>query len=201
MPPGMVLELNGTLRGSPTETGTYDFRLCAKDLYGGEGCQNLAVVVSQPGEQNPSSTSNLEPSVSIDSITCKLIDVDDKQEPYTVYTFEILMSGTADYGDRNDIYYIFQLSSVSQSEQESGFKGAWLDDDIAYLNGAWTGRKSNQVLKRAEGDPRKIQWNAGGWIYKGQKYNKGIPAEILMHAELNSYGNNVSAQKSVFCSP
>lgn len=50
LPPGMTLELNGTLSGSPTQTGTYNFWLCAKDLYGGEGCQNLAVVVKKAEE-------------------------------------------------------------------------------------------------------------------------------------------------------
>src|SRR3989344_5982984 len=47
LPPGMTLELNGTLRGSPTQTGTYNYQLCAKDLYDGEGGQNLAGVVSE----------------------------------------------------------------------------------------------------------------------------------------------------------
>ncbi|MEK7097926.1 MAG: SH3 domain-containing protein [Patescibacteria group bacterium] len=47
LPPGMALELNGTLKGSPTQEGTYNFRMCAKDLYGGEGCQNLEVVVKK----------------------------------------------------------------------------------------------------------------------------------------------------------
>ncbi|MDO8482884.1 MAG: putative Ig domain-containing protein [bacterium] len=49
LPPGMALELNGTLKGTPTQEGTYNFKLCAKDLYGGEGCQNLAVIVSKTG--------------------------------------------------------------------------------------------------------------------------------------------------------
>ena len=49
LPPGMALELNGTLKGTPTQEGTYNFRLCAKDLYGGEGCQGLAVIVNKNG--------------------------------------------------------------------------------------------------------------------------------------------------------
>ena len=49
LPPGMALELNGTLKGTPTQEGTYNFRLCAKDLYGGEGCQNLAAIVNKNG--------------------------------------------------------------------------------------------------------------------------------------------------------
>ena len=78
LPPGMALELNGTLRGSPTETGTYNFRLCAKDLYGGEGCQNLAVVVkqassaisNQPGSEQSMTLGNTLFDVTVSSGGC-----------------------------------------------------------------------------------------------------------------------------------
>ena len=74
LPPGMVLELNGTFSGSPTQAGTYNFRLCAKDLYGGEGCQNLAVAVKEESEYSTYvpdyPQENLTKSATIDEFVC-----------------------------------------------------------------------------------------------------------------------------------
>ncbi|OGG55148.1 hypothetical protein A3D62_02820 [Candidatus Kaiserbacteria bacterium RIFCSPHIGHO2_02_FULL_49_11] len=76
LPPGMTLELNGTLRGSPTQTGTYNYQLCAKDLYDGEGCQNLAVVVNEDKKSDSSPyvpyypEEILSKSATIDEYSC-----------------------------------------------------------------------------------------------------------------------------------
>ncbi len=45
LPPGLALNLNGLLAGTPTLKGTYNFQVCAKDLYSGEDCEDITIDV------------------------------------------------------------------------------------------------------------------------------------------------------------
>ena len=111
LPPGMALELNGTLKGTPTQEGTYNFKLCAKDLYGGEGCQDLAVVVSKDGK-----TPNISqpPKSGKESMTYQ-IDFDSyftHNDDYSRYTEHIVVSA--------------QKTIIRESSRDS-FDGAYED--------------------------------------------------------------------------
>ena len=65
LPPGMSLELNGLLSGSPTTEGTYNFKLCAKDLSMNQGCENYTLVVKKEDSiAQPSSGGNYKAVLS-----------------------------------------------------------------------------------------------------------------------------------------
>ena len=51
LPPGIALNLDGWLTGTPTKEGTYNFRVCARDGFGEEGC--TAVTINVQPEQTP----------------------------------------------------------------------------------------------------------------------------------------------------
>src|SRR3989338_1970112 len=72
LPPGMTLELNGLLSGSPTTAGTYNFKLCAKDLQMNKGCEDYTIVVEKT-ETAPviPKEEQAEYSATIDSASCK----------------------------------------------------------------------------------------------------------------------------------
>ena len=101
LPPGIALELNGTLRGTPTETGTYNFRLCAKDLYGGEGCQNLAVVVgkTETSANTPPPVTEYAEFAKIESTTCQALGYSMPDNPNSWIVFRVTVTGIGGGGD------------------------------------------------------------------------------------------------------
>lgn len=97
LPPGITLELNGTLSGTPTQAGTYNFRLCAKDLYGGEGCQNLAVVVNKSEASAttiPTPITENAGFVKIESATCQALGYSVPDNPNSWIVYLITVTGT-----------------------------------------------------------------------------------------------------------
>lgn len=97
LPPGMTLELNGLISGSPTVPGTYNFKLCAKDLYMNEGCQDYTFVVAKEDEASyasPSTPSAPTPAPqpaekpaseyehTITSATCTAVPSKNEYDPY-----------------------------------------------------------------------------------------------------------------------
>jgi hypothetical protein len=48
LPTGMALELNGLLKGTPTQAGTYTFGICVKDLSDEQVCKKTSITVTVP---------------------------------------------------------------------------------------------------------------------------------------------------------
>ncbi len=154
IPPGMTLELNGLLSGSPTTVGTYNFKLCAKDLQMNEGCQDFTFVVEREKEilaeptlpSQPAPTPQpVEESVPDYGHTLESSSCSRSQKPGTISTFwdmRIVAQGTA-WGPVG--------SSV--------FMSGW---GYEHTCGAWTNvnpKSSNgQYCKRGPGDPEKTTW-------------------------------------------
>jgi len=57
-PTGINLALNGTLKGTPTIAGTYNFEVCARDGFGTEDCEYVSIDVE---EQEIVETINVSP--------------------------------------------------------------------------------------------------------------------------------------------
>jgi hypothetical protein len=70
LPPGLVLELNGLLSGTPTLAGTYHLGICAKDGYD-ETCKTTSLTVKPKSAEG-----KIAPSIKIESATATLIKVD-----------------------------------------------------------------------------------------------------------------------------
>ncbi|GEM_PF-3859758 len=195
LPPGMVLELNGTLRGSPTKTGTYNFRLCAKDLYGGEGCQNLVVVVNK-GSDNVSDQPKDEPTlllpagpsvtpqVSIDSVSCEIVGVHPQSiEGYPDYLFVIKASGKVT-GD---------ISNVLSLHTNPLWAGG-TDQNPTMLTGGWKTiywnnypDRSDELL-RVSGNPATTAWSySTGGVLDSPKRTGRTSQSVDVRATL--YGN------------
>ncbi|MFY9461947.1 MAG: SH3 domain-containing protein, partial [Candidatus Sungiibacteriota bacterium] len=166
LPPGMALELNGTLRGSPTQEGTYNFRLCAKDLYGGEGCQNLAVVVKKeelPTVAAPTPSPSVSPTpqpitesvkeqIKISSYTCTLDQIMGGYYRYSVsFTGEV----TAPVGSRL-IESPVTASFSTSGEQDSC--GAWTKTYRYGLN-----------CRRDPGQPETTSFSVINAVFNGSK--------------------------------
>jgi len=74
IPPGLALELNGLLRGTPTLPGDYTFGVCVTDLYE-EVCKTTSLTVRPKSEQEQIEE-QVSPvmenaTVTIESISCK----------------------------------------------------------------------------------------------------------------------------------
>src|SRR3989338_4165324 len=48
LPPGMRMNLNGVLEGTPTLAGNYDFEICARDGAGNSDCNTFSLRVREP---------------------------------------------------------------------------------------------------------------------------------------------------------
>ncbi len=182
LPPGMALELNGTLSGSPTKAGTYNFRLCAKDLYGGEGCQNIAVAVDERGssvDNNQAPSVSLPPpseevsaSVSLTSVSCTRIGTNDTRP---VYRLEY--SGTA--SSPIDFYLDIDTNPACL------FGNAFPNTPDPYFISNWTpNSKDGWRLDRKAGDPETTSWT---WINEGFCYRGEIEASAYIRD--NEYRN------------
>jgi hypothetical protein len=93
LPPGLTLELNGLLSGTPTTPGTYTFGVCANDG-SSESCQTMTVIINSkeeelppnppdnfPGEPDIGDGNTVQPktgAVTVDSTQCTLIEDYDK---------------------------------------------------------------------------------------------------------------------------
>lgn len=160
LPPGMTLELNGTLKGAPTQEGTYNFRLCAKDLYGGEGCQNLVVVVKKEEKTSPTPidvvsptlTENIPISIEITGGTCRFIrNLQDSDGDVYLQLYTAEFRGTASGPVGSIIWFrggggnLYDQYGIDESWNK--FESSWPEDE--YYRGDW---------KRGANDPPTAEW-------------------------------------------
>lgn len=154
LPPGMMLELNGTLRGSPTQEGTYNFRLCAKDLYGGEGCQNLAVMVKKAEEISIEETPVYVPTqIQDEKIAGATRDVAECKFLYTTKN---------PYGDLDHPtgYYYYDYFDVNVSGNVTGPVGT----NVGFTC-------SNNTERNADGTVNETILNVPSWTQSGYVSN------------------------------
>ena len=166
LPPGMTLELNGTLSGSPNKTGTYNFRLCAKDLYGGEGCQNLAVVVKQeditpisqpPIVQPPTVTEETPRSVNVTSASCEFVGFNDKLTSEKQPIFRVKVSGTVSGPVDSYLKLDFEPWGIFWSLSHGQiWKPSFCSELDSLITSSWTNSETN--LERKAGDPETTSW-------------------------------------------
>lgn len=171
LPPGLALELNGRLKGTPTLAGTYPVGICAKDSQD-EVCNSTTIIVGpKPGvdvvpgtnvDVIPDKNDDVGPDetlgvfdVKISSYTCVLTDVTKGGESYKyVLTYvRAIMSGTAQ-GPVGARAYLTDL--------------IWVTDKFDC--GAWT-YESYGICVRKEGQPETTAWSVdtegdeqGGWL-------------------------------------
>ncbi|MDP2598357.1 MAG: putative Ig domain-containing protein [Candidatus Liptonbacteria bacterium] len=209
LPPGMSLELNGLLSGSPTVAGTYNFRICAKDLQMNEGCEDFALLV----KKDAPATQTARPSgkVSVDSIVCRLISRSEPYEggePYAIYAFEISLSGTVT-GPVGSLLSVYSGTQWVSDHYDKQLYYDYYDKPAHITTASWTGKllfDEGRIirLQRKGGDPATTQWEAGGFITSGQRVN-GFPLNIEMRVSLDSnenFGELLShASSKVLCSP
>jgi hypothetical protein len=175
LPPGLALELNGLLRGTPTLPGNYTFGICASDGQD-EACGTTTLIVKPaedivippenvtpditlpPRNATPDITANVTADVEISSFSCSLTTVADG------------------YGNRLD-----HVRAIVQGTAQ-GPVGARLElpvliwsDDI-WDCGAWTHRTGARIAGghtcvREEGQPETTTWTVdtggeeqGGWL-------------------------------------
>lgn len=194
LPPGLALNLNGLLVGTPTLDGTYNFQICAKDLQTNQGCADIIVVVKKP---------EIEHKFSVDSTNCKVINKETASEggpAYDIYTFDVSLSGTV----TGPVNSVFSVLANTVGVWSYGFK------DTSYIRAAsWTGRISEEDgqiirLQRKPGDPTTTTWESGGFIATGQGVS-GFPVRVQMIVSLyndESYGELFDSSKPIaLCSP
>lgn len=58
LPPGINLQLNGLLNGTPTLAGYYDFDICAKDGFGNQTCKFVTIIVKPKVKVEPITVDN-----------------------------------------------------------------------------------------------------------------------------------------------
>ncbi|MBI5306455.1 SH3 domain-containing protein [Candidatus Wolfebacteria bacterium] len=175
LPPGMALELNGTLSGSLTEAGTYKFRLCAKDLYGGEGCQNLRVVVKEEVSQTPSPSESaiIEQPITeqipdygntIDSMTCSLTPSKNEFDDWSNIKYHAYGSA---WGPAGTEFYTVGSSYVTN-----------------FTCGSWSLITTNttQYCKRGPDDSEKTTWSEdSAWSTPGNSARIIVSTKCCYH--------------------
>ncbi len=208
LPPGMTLELNGTLSGSPTEAGTYNFRMCAKDLYGGEGCQNLTVVVKKPGTSPITPASPPTPSSELEGTYSALLTftadapdgyggnrhisgrvVFDPQPAAPIGGLQFKGEGTYEYsttgcgGPNCSPIYAGNCWNSSNGSTESAGNITIKSDSVILLAGLGVG---------AINDSRKGQ-SGGGFCHLSPDHLMGCASEIIRPIIGGDYGSEYNA--------
>jgi hypothetical protein len=80
MPPGIALNLNGFLSGTPTQEGNYPFQVCARDGAGLEGCANVVI--------------NVEPAAPTETTYSGSFSASGQYDKYDGCSFSDTFSGT-----------------------------------------------------------------------------------------------------------
>ncbi len=170
LPLGMVLELNGTLSGSPTEAGTYNFRLCAKDLYGGEGCQNLTVTVTNGAEAPklaPAPVAEEADFVNIESATCQAKGYSTPGNPNSWIVYRVTVTGTGGGSVGSDIGFY--------CDARYGGGPCW--NQFSSCD-AWTKHPEYEYCRREAGQSAVTGWTywAEGAMNRDIGFNFGVKA-------------------------
>ena len=203
LPPGLTLNLNGLLAGTPTLDGTYNFQICAKDLQTNQGCADFTVVVKEP---------EIEPGISVDSTSCTVINREIGSEggpAYDIYTFEIKISGTVT-GPVNSLFSVHSNTvGVSDYYFIEGVSSEYYNKKPAYIQTpSWSGRLEDPDsrlirVQRNEGNPSTTKWESGGFFAVGQGVG-GWPmgVQMLLTLYTANFGENIGRiTPTVLCSP
>jgi hypothetical protein len=151
LPPGLGLELNGLLRGTPPLAGDYKFGICAKDLKG-EICKNTSLTV-KPKQAVPEETTTTLAQETTTSSTLVQDMFDVKIGSYTCQW--TVKTGT--YGVKSDCVRLVAKGTAqgpAGASVELPILG-WSDDK--YDCGVWT-TKGNSCV-RAAGQPETTAWS------------------------------------------
>ncbi len=203
LPPGLALNLNGLLAGTPTLEGTYTSQVCAKDAQTNQGCTDITVVVKKP---------EIEHGFSVGSITCNVINREIASEggpKYDVYTFDIRLSGTV----TGPVDAVFSVHSNTVGLSDNYFVEGLTreyNQKPAYIKAAaWSGileyPESRLIrIQRTEGDPSTTNWESGGFITVGQGVGGWpMPVQMLVTFYDDSEFSNLLGRDTptVLCSP
>jgi hypothetical protein len=101
VPPGIALNLNGLLSGTPTLEGEYQFDACARDGFGDEGCVTVLITV-EPAQQQEGEPA-AQYATTIDSFTCTYTRTDSYGDKH----YELRASGTATGGPGSELQLVF----------------------------------------------------------------------------------------------
>lgn len=196
LPPGMSLELNGLLSGAPTTAGTYNFKICAKDLKMNQGCQNYVLVVKEETllvDEETIGAADLD--MIIDSATC----VPEYQDDYGRHVFNISLSGTA--SGPIDSYFSFGSSEPDERYTVSEPYSILTHTVAKVKTDSWTGESRDyrdMSNVRAKGDPATTSWEMRGrtvHLYNGEK-------SAMTRINISLYGDGPGKKffKDVMCS-
>ncbi len=153
LPPGLALELNGLLRGTPTLAGNYTFGICANDGQN-EACGTTTLTVKPKSEQLEE---QISPSVKIESATATLKE-DGKQFLCTVE-----MSGTVTGPECAHLWVAW---------------GAYREPGIIMYPVTcpnWTYWGTSGICVRDSGKPAATKWS----ITSDQYFGKGMGTEFF----------------------
>ena len=125
LPPGLALNLNGLLEGTPALEGYYDFNVCAKDLHGNNNCRYMVFQVN--GEDQTPSAKSLEDTTVEDTAKSG-----EQSMTYQIDVDAILnYVGTPEYdrgynGYDEHIVFSTQKTIIRKYEREK-FEAGWYD--------------------------------------------------------------------------
>lgn len=159
LPPGMSLELNGLLSGSPTTAGTYNFKLCAKDLSMNQGCENFTLVVEK---ENVSIVSPPTDYTGSDSSNPPLSPVKEEPSMPVIASFECtrgaVFPGSQLLGEGGYYFTVTAMGTIS-GPVDTVFGIGNTDLKISSC-GSWEEYGSSQLLcyRSSESMPEEINW-------------------------------------------
>jgi len=197
LPPGLALELNGLLRGTPTLAGNYTFSVCAKDGQD-EVCGKTTLIV------DPAKNITISP-INITNITINVTpNVTVSDVKINSFTCQWTVK-TDSYGNKNDCVRII-AQGTAQGPVGARLELpilAWSDDDFDC--GTWT--KSTGALiavgdtcRRKEGQPETTTWKVDTGdptcVYKSYWNNaRSYSAKIYLDNDI--YSQNEDSKSTV----
>ena len=169
LPPGMSLELNGLLSGSPTTEGTYNFKICAKDLSMNEGCENFTLVVRESTENIPIEEMPISISVTEDNATPSFTFISGRcgQKYYDqTYLMPVRFDG---------VYYEADVSGPVETLFETSWEkvtdcGSWTKFDIDKCGREKGQSPTTHVSAFGEGPIYPPGYKSLGHIYTGGSF-------------------------------
>jgi hypothetical protein len=178
-PPGLALELNGRLSGTPILAGTYSFEVCVKDMDGTEICKVVTMTVypaetpineTKDGTKNVTTTTTT-PDIKITSVECNIYGIHSTAHGDDG-TMRITASGTASGPVDSNIALDYTTSPHTAP-------GAKVDC------GAWTETCCITNCYRAKGDPETTNWivtgpEGSGLVASLREYWPSITFEVYI---------------------
>ncbi|PIU61209.1 hypothetical protein COS83_04675 [archaeon CG07_land_8_20_14_0_80_38_8] len=137
-PMGMIVSMDGTLTGTPTMEGDYEFGVCVTDATSTSECTQTEVTIAPDNSA----------SAIIDSLTCAFINSNTYGNAKE-YNFRITASGTASGPVGAEIYV-----SGDMRGENSVIPTTVID--------SWTGASELQLAARGSGNPQITGWSITG---------------------------------------